>query len=271
MSEVAAPVTPPSEATVPPRELLDRPLGGRQSPAYVERDPVSLAVTSLLRLNARVIARHVPAGPVFDPAAFRGLEALGEHWPVIRAEWDALRQRAQRLPTVDQLIQREPGWDGDWESYAVRAAGGWFAHAERAVPETVRLLRGVEGLVQAAFSVLSPGAYLHPHRGPNTGVVRGLLGVDVPEPDACGLVVGSERLHLAEGACLAFDDTFEHAAWNAGSTERVALLLEIAWPVDGVARRVNAIAQRAFRHHPMVARGNRRFGALVDDAVPLDG
>lgn len=252
-------------APLAPADLPDR-LGGRQAPEFFEHDPVSVAILALMRVNSRLLRSQIAEGPAFDQGSIAGLDAIEAASDRIRAEWDDLRVQMGPMPTVDDLIGREPGWDGAWESYAIRGTTGWFAHATARVPQTVALLGGVGGLVQASFSVLRPGTYLRPHRGPNTGVVRALLGIDVPEPDACGMLVGTERMDLAEGRLVVFDDTFEHAAWNYGTVDRVALLLEIRHPARGVANGFNGLCQRAFRRYPMVVRGNRRFEALIDAA-----
>lgn len=243
---------------------LPAQLGGRRAPDFFERDPLSIAILAMMRANGRLLRSQLPPGPAFDPATVDGLDAVVTAAPAIRQEWRDLRERMGPMPTVDDLIGREPGWDGAWESYAIRGTSDWFDHARRQVPRTVAVLDGVAGLVQASFSVLRPGTYLRPHRGPNTGVIRALLGVAVPEPGACGMLVGAERMDLAEGDLAVFDDTYEHAAWNLGTVDRVALLLEIRHPARGLPDRFNRTCQRAFRHYPMVVRGNRRFEELVE-------
>ncbi len=244
-------------ADVPPG--LPAELGGRGLPPYFERDLRSLAILAMMRVNGRLARPQLPIGPAEDVSGFRGLAALERSWTAVRDEWSALHGSIGPLPTVDDLIGRDPGWDGTWQSYAIRGPSSWFAHARASVPATVALLEPIQGLVQASFSVLRPGTYLRPHRGPNTGVIRALLGLVVPEPDRCGMLVGDRRMDLREGELVAFDDTFEHAAWNRGSSDRVALLLEVRRPLSGMASTFNRASQRAFRHYPMVVRGNRSF------------
>ena len=199
---------------------------------------------------------------------FPGLCTLSESSSVVREEWSSLRSSLSRLPTVDWLIDRQPGWDGAWESYGMLGPTGWSDHARRSLPRTVRMLEQIDGLEHASFSVLSPGAYLHPHRGQNTGVVRGLLGIVVEEPHLCGMLVETHRVGLAEGGLLCFDDTFEHAAWNLGRIERVALMLEIRWPLTGLAARCNGLSQLIYRRHPMVGDAFGRLERFLEEHDP---
>src|SRR3546814_9705290 len=50
-------------------------------------------------------------------------------------------------------------------------------------------------------------------------------------PDGCGLRVGAETRSWREGELLIFDDSFEHEAWNRGTSDRTILLFEI-WRPD---------------------------------------
>lgn len=254
------PTLPELVAALPPS------LGGPRPPDHVLRDARSRAVTSLMRVNAKLLDAAPRDGGSTAPQDHEGLVELRRAWADIRCEWEEIRHRLDRLPTMDRIIGQPPGWDGDWEWFAIHTYSRWEPWAVTAAPRTVALLRGVTGLRQAAFSVLTPGTFLHPHRGVNTGVLRGLLGLVVDEPEQCGMLVGDRRMDLGPGVLRIFDDTQEHAAWNAGSTERVALLLEIERPARGLAGGVNRLCQRVYRHHGLVAHGIDRVDELMREA-----
>ena len=59
-----------------------------------------------------------------------------------------------------------------------------------------------------------------------------MLTVHLPiqVPDGCGLLVDGEVREPQEGEVLAFDDTWEHAAWNNSSEARVVLIFELWHP-----------------------------------------
>ncbi len=104
------------------------------------------------------------------------------------------------------------------------------------------------------FSVLTPGTHILPHRGvTNTRVVCHLPLV---VPEDCALVVGGEKHAWREGEAVAFDDTYEHEAWNRGNKTRVVLIVDVWNPHltaaerDAVTALVGAIGrfQQGSRH-----------------------
>lgn len=81
----------------------------------------------------------------------------------------------------------------------------------------------------ALFSRLTPGTHIQPHHGMlNT---RLICHLPLIVPDGCGLRVGAETRGWREGELLIFDDSFEHEAWNRGTSDRTILLFEI-WRPD---------------------------------------
>ncbi len=81
----------------------------------------------------------------------------------------------------------------------------------------------------ALFSRLTPGTHIQPHHGMlNT---RLICHLPLIVPDGCGIRVGAETRSWREGEMLVFDDSFEHEAWNRGSSDRTILLFEI-WRPD---------------------------------------
>ena len=90
------------------------------------------------------------------------------------------------------------------------------ARARRRSSTQLPLVRIREHAPEVMFSVLTPGTHILPHRGvTNTRVVCHLPLV---VPEDCALVVGGEQHEWREGEAVAFDDTYEHEAWNRGTT-----------------------------------------------------
>ena len=46
------------------------------------------------------------------------------------------------------------------------------------------------------FSTLESGKEIKPHKGNNHGVLRIQLGIDIPEPDKCGLKVEEKTFFI---------------------------------------------------------------------------
>ncbi|APR34890.1 hypothetical protein BTO02_05040 [Paraburkholderia sp. SOS3] len=70
-------------------------------------------------------------------------------------------------------------------------------------------------MISASLSVLGPGEFIPPHRGPFRGVLRGYLVLTMPmhsdgTPAAFLTVDGSESC-LRDGEFHLWDDTFEHS------------------------------------------------------------
>ncbi len=81
----------------------------------------------------------------------------------------------------------------------------------------------------ALFSRLTPGTHIAPHHGMlNT---RLICHLPLIVPEGCGLRVGAETREWRAGELMIFDDSFEHEAWNRGTSDRTVMLFEI-WRPD---------------------------------------
>jgi beta-hydroxylase len=176
---------------------------------------------------------------------------------LIRGEVARLMMRkdssAFREMTGDDLtLAQDRGWrTAPLLSYGFRD-GALIAQC----PETWRLLQNVPGLVGAMFSILEPGRFLPPHRGPYNGVLRLHLGLIVPEPsERIGIRVGHQILHWEEGRVLIIDDTAEHEAWNDTDHTRVVLFLDFARPLRFPARLLNAFVLGSLLFRPFIREG----------------
>ncbi|MGA9422181.1 MAG: aspartyl/asparaginyl beta-hydroxylase domain-containing protein, partial [Rhodanobacteraceae bacterium] len=98
------------------------------------------------------------------------------------------------------------------------------AHAVGAVD-----LARIDGTpMEVFFSRLRPGAHIPPHHGLTNTRVTVHLPLIVPE--GCAIRVGRDLCHWREGTIIAFDDSFEHEAWNRSGADRVVLIFEAHHP-----------------------------------------
>ena len=58
--------------------------------------------------------------------------------------------------------------------------------------------------------------------------MRSVVHLGLAVPDDCALNVGGEARTWQPGKVLAFDDTYEHEAWNRSERARAVLLMD-AW------------------------------------------
>lgn len=166
-------------------------------------------------------------GPFHDPSKFSFVPLFEASTAVIRSELDQL-DLEEFTESPDSLTTVANGYDErGWRAYALLGDGVDEHRAGQRCPATVRICRGVPGLVNAGFSLFRPGTHLYPHRGERTGVLRCHLPLVVPRGDV-GLRFGEVVRTWEVGRCLVFDDTHEHDAWNHTNEDRVVLIVTFA-------------------------------------------
>jgi aspartyl/asparaginyl beta-hydroxylase (cupin superfamily) len=82
--------------------------------------------------------------------------------------------------------------------------------------------------VELFFSRLRPGTHIPPHFGGSNNRITIHLPLIVP--GECSIRVGDEFHAWREGELFAFDDSFEHEAWNQADSDRVVLIFESPHP-----------------------------------------
>jgi aspartate beta-hydroxylase len=181
---------------------------------------------------------HLPASAYFARELFPWYRELEENVEAICAEWLAVsREREGVEPFLkfdapeqarDYLagINTPPRWDAFF----------FYRHGERLVencarcPRTAALLERVplvrirEHAPEVCFSVLTPGSHILPHRGVTN--VRLVTHLPLIVPENCLLTVGGEARGWRAGECFTFDDTYEHEAWNRGTSDRIVMLMD---------------------------------------------
>ncbi len=161
------------------------------------------------------------SAPVFTTSEqFPFLRALEAEWTVIREELLTLGDREYQVWPETNLYNQTAGW----KTFGLRLFGLRLSENCARCPRTTALVEAVPGLLTAGFSRLTPGTAIKPHRGIDLGAFRCHLPLIVPE--SCGLRVAGETHHWRPGACVVFDDTQMHEAWNASSSDRIVLLFD---------------------------------------------
>lgn len=160
------------------------------------------------------------------------------HTAVVRAEYLAAIEAGARLsPYVDARteapIWRELRGRQDWSSLHLFQAAKETPFA-KLFPQTLQALAQADVVrvdgrpMELFFSRLRPGAHIPPH----FGAANNRLTVHLPliVPEGCSIRIGSETHVWREGELFAFDDSFEHEAWNRSSADRVVLIFESHHP-----------------------------------------
>lgn len=202
----------------------------------------------------------LPSAPYFERSLLPCLAQFERQAGAIREELlavmphEELSERVFASDAAEQLglagENAAPKWQGFyfWRHGERRAENHALCPRTAAALDALPLVRIAGQAPEVMFSVLEPGTHILPHRGvTNTRVVCHLPLV---VPEDCALVVGGEKHAWREGEAVAFDDTYEHEAWNRGSRTRVVLIADV-WnphltPAEREAVAALAVAMREF-------------------------
>jgi aspartate beta-hydroxylase len=181
--------------------------------------------------------------PWFDSADLPWAAEVQALYPEIRAELEGLLDAQSRFePYVDATSGPSPtGSDFsnlrgsmDWNSLHLSGKGNPGPEILERCPVTASLASRVPcpsmpGSPEIFFSRLRPGAHIRPHFGQMNVRLTAHMGLIIPQ--GCGIRVLDEERQWKPGVVMAFDDSFEHEAWNRSQQERIVLIFE-AWHPD---------------------------------------
>lgn len=195
------------------------------------------------RRPARFYLPGVAEVPWYEPDELPWAAEVQELYPAIKKELEGVLDG--QVPFAP-YIEATPGYSATGSDYLnLRGSMDWNAlhlfdqgtpreeiHAR--CPVTASLAERVpyprvHGSPEVFFSRLRPGAHIRPHFGQMNVRLTVHLGLVIPED--CGIRVLDEQRHWQPGQILAFDDSFEHEAWNWSKQDRIVLIFE-AWHPD---------------------------------------
>ncbi len=178
--------------------------------------------------------QDLPATPIVRRERLPWAAALEARTAELRDEYlAAVAAGAAHAPYVDAAT-RGPIWQElrgklDWSSLHLYKVGAETPLVRRfpktlAALEAADLVRLHDRPVELLFSRLRPGAHIPPHFGTENQRITVHLPLIVPGD--CEIRVGSARHAWREGELFAFDDSFEHEAWNRSDRDRVVLIFQ---------------------------------------------
>ena len=188
----------------------------------------------------------VPSRPVVDRSGFGELDALRNHWQIIRAEALALAEgghirkaEGRNDASFDSFFRQ------GWKRYYLKWYGNALPSAQAQCPQTVALVNAIPTVKAAMFALLPPGSRLNPHRDPFAGSLRYHLGLVTPNSPDCRILVDGEELVWRDGEDFMFDETFVHWAENRTEHTRVILFCDIERPLrTPLVRAINRAVSR---------------------------
>ena len=183
----------------------------------------------------------LPARAWYEHEEFSWMPELERHTSAIREELLAVMAQDQGFRPFVEMPREHPGaeyWKAlnhspDWNAFFFYRDGHAYSENQARCPLTTKALdaaplnRVADHSPESLYSILTPGAHIPPH----TGVINVRLVVHlpliVPSATKCGIRVGTETRGWQEGRCIAFDDTYEHEAWNKSDRTRVVMIFDI--------------------------------------------
>ena len=188
----------------------------------------------------------VPSRPVVGRSGFGELDALRNHWQIIRAEALALAEgghirkaEGRNDASFDSFFRQ------GWKRYYLKWYGNALPSAQAQCPRTVALVNAIPTVKAAMFALLPPGSRLNPHRDPFAGSLRYHLGLVTPNSPDCRILVDGEELVWRDGEDFMFDETFVHWAENRTEHTRVILFCDIERPLrTPLMRAINRAVSR---------------------------
>jgi len=199
----------------------------------------------------------LPAAPVFDNTQIPWVSALESAFGDIKAEYEAAASDESAMTPYVPANTPSRDWAKlrgtlDW-SVIYRFKDSRSTDHIRKFPKTLAALEKTDLVriggvpMEVFFSRLTPGAHIPPH----FGLTNTRLTVHLPLiiPETCAIRVGKDECVWRPGEIIAFDDSFEHEAWNRSDSDRVVLIFEAHHPdLSGAERQAIEYAYAVRRH-----------------------
>ena len=228
---------------------------------------------SSLQRGCPDLVPRLRAKPFWDASEFPWVRDLEARAACIRGELLQLRDEGRsgfqpyrspagrRIPRAGDGIGTAGTDAGQWNVFYLFLHGMDFAENRERAPLTTAAVEAVpQQYHHAFFSSTAPGTHITSHHGPTNKKLRLQLPL-ICEEGANRLRVGEETAVLKEGRAIIFDDSFDHEAWNSGTSSRLILILDF-WHPDLTPKERNffAFLQRASM------RAVRKAQALPDES-----
>ena len=162
---------------------------------------------------------------------------LEDRWEEIKHEVEEVISSGKTLPKFHEVDDgQEYISDNDglsWSLLNLLLYEMWHKNNSDLCPKTTSILKELNSVKSAYFSILAPGKHIPPHKGPYKGIVRYQLALSVPKNGECKIIVDNKDCFWEEGKSVLFDDTYTHEVINNTNEVRIALLLDVKREIPG--------------------------------------
>lgn len=158
---------------------------------------------------------------------------LRNNWKLIANEIVNIRKEYE-LPKMHDLVKTfDRISDDKWSVFVVK----WYDKPSESncklAPYTCSLLDQLPEIRACMFSILEPGKFIPPHKGPYKGSLRYHLGLQIPKSGDCYIQVEDIKYYWKEGEDIIFDDTYKHCVYNNSNETRIVLFCDVDRPMVG--------------------------------------
>lgn len=169
---------------------------------------------------------------------------------IIKSNYELIKNEALKIYNKNNLMNMKDLSDDHfgsidkktnlWKVYVLKWYNKINKSAYKECPNTCKVIDQCDDVHAAMFSIVEPGNYIRPHKGPSTGSLRYHLGLSVPkDKENCYITVNNEKFIWEEGKSLVFDDTYIHSVYNNTSEPRIILFLDIERPTTYFLSKLN--------------------------------
>lgn len=180
----------------------------------------------------------LPPTPVFQNLTWA--EELEKATPDILEEYRRAGVQVAGKPYIPQTAELSQEWNAlkgssSWNSIHLYENAQPNKELSKLFPKTLKALKKLPLVtvmgnpLEVFFSVLAPDTHIPPHFGLSN--CRMTVHLPLVVPADCGIRVGQDSYQWEQGKIFAFDDSFNHEAWNKSDQIRVVLIFE-AWAPD---------------------------------------
>ncbi|MCW5906386.1 MAG: aspartyl/asparaginyl beta-hydroxylase domain-containing protein [Chitinophagales bacterium] len=166
----------------------------------------------------------------YNPSDYPSIDFVIDNYELIRNEADDYINRkidiAYKNPAAPNMTYPDSWKNIYFKNYLLE-----YKLGKKYFPKTFALMSARRDITLAGITMLAPNSRLMRHCGETNGIIRCHMGLKVPGklPDI-GFQVLDQSVSWEEGKVFAFNDAFQHEAWNNTDDFRYVLVFDVVRP-----------------------------------------
>lgn len=167
---------------------------------------------------------------LYNPGDYSEIKFVLEHYEDIKNEaFDYIHRKFDinyANPSAPTMTYPDSWKNVYFKNYLLR-----YSIGRKYFPKTYKLFEENPAITLAGITTLAPRSKLMPHCGETNAIIRCHLGLKVPgKLPELGLKVKGQSVCWEEGKVFAFNDAYQHEAWNDTDEYRYVLVFDIMRP-----------------------------------------